>query len=260
MKNYKEQLKNHWKSKDLTFIAAFKKMNNKTGFFNHFTNPVSKLKLYYPEFDGVEILDKRVSFYYTNATELIDGDYYNVELEHTDNPKGKNNPYSLRIKKISGLNQNKVKKLLEKRDIEDSSSTTYFGGYHKTNETFASFESVMFSETGKILMDQGESQKVFVSPSIVLKEGAYYSFSIKKNKGKLPNAIPNTIEKLSLNPYQDYIRLRFERLNNPEANKMIANLMREIGKGMYSSKQRMIFELLQNADDAPVWFAHLATL
>jgi hypothetical protein len=32
---------------------------------------------------------------------------------------------------------------------------------------------------------------------------------------------------------------------------MIANLMREIGKGMYSSKQRMIFELLQNADDAP---------
>ena len=29
---------------------------------------------------------------------------------------------------------------------------------------------------------------------------------------------------------------------------MIAQLMRKIGKGMYSSKQRMIFELLQNAD------------
>lgn len=50
---------------------------------------------------------------------------------------------------------------------------------------------------------------------------------------------------------KEHIRLRFERLNNPEANKIIANLMREIGKGMYSSKQRMIFELLQNADDAP---------
>lgn len=50
---------------------------------------------------------------------------------------------------------------------------------------------------------------------------------------------------------KEHIQLRFERLNNPEANKIIANLMREIGKGMYSSKQRMIFELLQNADDAP---------
>ena len=50
---------------------------------------------------------------------------------------------------------------------------------------------------------------------------------------------------------KEHIRLRFERLNNPEANKIIANLMREIGKGMYSSKQRMIFELLQNADDSP---------
>lgn len=50
---------------------------------------------------------------------------------------------------------------------------------------------------------------------------------------------------------KEHIRLRFERLNNPEANKIIANLMREIGKGMYSSKQRMIFELIQNADDSP---------
>lgn len=109
----------------------------------------------------------------------------------------------------------------------------------------------MFSETGDILMFQGESQKVFVSPNLELKQGSYYQFSFIENEGKLPSAIPNTIEVLENNPYQEYIRLRFERLNNPEANKMIANLMREIGKGMYSSKQRMIFELLQNADDAP---------
>lgn len=38
---------------------------------------------------------------------------------------------------------------------------------------------------------------------------------------------------------------------SPKSNKTIANLMREIGKGMYRSKQRIIFELLQNADDAP---------
>lgn len=50
---------------------------------------------------------------------------------------------------------------------------------------------------------------------------------------------------------KEHIEKRFRRLDNPDSNKMIANLMREIGKGMYSSKQRMIFELLQNADDAP---------
>jgi hypothetical protein len=137
----------------------------------------------------------------------------------------------------------------ENNNISDNPS--YFGCYHKFNEKFASFENVMCCESGDILMSEGESQKVFVSPNLDLTNGVYYSFSIHENVGRLPNAIPNTLQKLQLNPYQDYIRLRFERLDNPEANKMIAKLMREIGKGMYDSKQRMIFELLQNADDAP---------
>jgi len=251
MNNNTERLKNYWKSKDFTFVATYKKVNKNTGFFNYFMNPVSKMKLYYPSFDEVEVLDKRVSFYFHGDKELIDGDFYKVELVHTENPKGKNNPFSLNIKSVSHLNQIKVKKLLEERKKDVSESESYFGNYSKASEKFASFNNVMLSESGEILMSDGESQKVFVSPNIALKEHSYYLFSIRTNEGKLPNAIPNTIKELELNPYQDFIRLRFERLNNPEANKMIANLMREIGKGMYSSKQRMIFELLQNADDAP---------
>ncbi|PKG43720.1 sacsin N-terminal ATP-binding-like domain-containing protein, partial [Psychroflexus sp. MES1-P1E] len=51
---------------------------------------------------------------------------------------------------------------------------------------------------------------------------------------------------------EEHIKQRFERrTKDPDGNKIIANLMLEIGAGMYSSKQRMIFELLQNADDAP---------
>lgn len=61
----------------------------------------------------------------------------------------------------------------------------------------------------------------------------------------------NPPQRISFNPYKEIIRLRYERLDNPEANRMIAHLMREIGRGLYSSKQRMIFELLQNADDTP---------
>jgi hypothetical protein len=251
MKNLVEELKIYWKAEDLIFIATFNKVDNKHGYFINFINPLNKMQLYYPEYDGVEVLDKRISFYYGNNSNLSDGSYYKVELDHTDNPKGKNNPYSLEIKAVSELNQNKIEKLLSKNSQDDATNVKYFGVYSKTSESFACFENVMFSETGEILMSQGESQKVYVSPKLNLNEGSYYKFSFIENEGKLPSAIPNTIEILDNNPYQEYIRLRFERLNNPEANKMIANLMREIGKGMYSSKQRMIFELLQNADDAP---------
>jgi hypothetical protein len=89
--NYTEHLKSYWKSKDLTFIATFKRINKNAGFFNHFTNPVSKMKLYYPDFDGVEVLNKRVSFYYGNNSTLLDGAYYKVELEHTDNEHWQSN-------------------------------------------------------------------------------------------------------------------------------------------------------------------------
>lgn len=50
MINYTEQLKSFWRSKDLTFIAAFKRINKNAGFFNHFTNPVVQKKLISPDF------------------------------------------------------------------------------------------------------------------------------------------------------------------------------------------------------------------
>lgn len=252
MKNYTEQLKKYWLSKDLTFIATLNKINSNQGFFNHFINPASKMRLFYPVFDEIELEDKRVSFFYPNSKKLNHGDYYKVSLAFTDNPNGKNNPYSLGITNVSSLNQEKIKNLLEESITStDHDTVIYFGRYRKVNDTFCAFENVMNSDSGEILMRNGESQQVFVSPKLPLQDNTFYSFSIRENQGKLPNALPNTVEELNINPYEDYIRLRFERLNNPEANKMIANLMREIGKGMYSSKQRMIFELLQNADDAP---------
>jgi len=252
MTNYTEQLKNYWKSRDLAFIATFKRINKNAGFFNHFTNPVSKRKLYYPEFDGVEVLDKRVSFYYGNNSSLLDGAYYKVEIEHTDNPKGKNNPYSLEIKRVSELKQNKIQKLLSKDEESNKyEGITYYGFYVKKNERFASFENVMNADTGEILTNQNESQNVSVTPNKELLEGGFYSFEIRDNKNKLPSAIKSSIEKLNFNPYQQHIDFRFSYLNNPGANKSLAATMTEIGKGMYSSKQRMIFELLQNADDAP---------
>jgi len=187
MKDYTEQLKNYWKSKDLAFIATLHKINENQGFFNHFTNPVSKMKLFYPVFDDVEVDEKRVSFFYGDSKYLKHGDFYKVELAYTEKPYEKNNPYSLRIKKVSSLDQ-----LIVKNHIDGDSDVEFL-------------------------------IKVFGISSLIDKKTA-----------------------------KEHIRQRFERrTKDPDSNKIIANLMREIGKGMYSSKQRVIFELLQNADDAP---------
>lgn len=251
LSNYIEKLKNYWKSSDLTFIATFKKINSNSGFFNHFINPSSKMRLFYPSFDDIEIEDKRVSFFYANGKEIVDGHLYKVKLQHSNNPKGNNNPYSLEIESVTALDQEKIKTFLVSHEDESESQTVFVGRYLRVRENLSVFTDVMFEDSGEILMGDGIRQEVYVSPKITLDENKFYKFSIIKSNGKRPNAILKTISPVENNPYQDYIRLRFERLNNPEANKMIANLMREIGKGMYSSKQRMIFELLQNADDSP---------
>lgn len=251
MKDLTGQLKNYWKSKDLTFIATFRKMDENHGFFLNFIHPLTKKEIYYPDFTGAKFSDKQVSFICFELDKFKDGDYYKVELVARKRSKLTQTPYSLVIKKISVLNQDKIEHLLTSVPKNKYEGLKFYGSYKKENERFACFENVMHEETGEILIDQGESLKVYVSPSIKLSKRKYYSFSIVDEQEKLPKAINDSINILNADPYQEYIRLRFERLNNPEANKMIANLMREIGKGMYSSKQRMIFELLQNADDAP---------
>lgn len=186
MTDYSDQLKKYWRAESLSFIATFKRYKQDEGFFNHFINPLTRKELFYPELDGLLLIDKRMSFYKPNVPDLIDGHYYRVDLKYNKKANRKKNPYSLQITSITDLNQEIVKNHLK-----------------------------------------GSLNKDFLIKDFQIKS------IIERDKAK------------------EHIRLRFERLNNPEANRIIANLLREVGKGMYSSKQRMIFELLQNADDSP---------
>ncbi len=52
------------------------------------------------------------------------------------------------------------------------------------------------------------------------------------------------------NPYRTDVDLTFEKFTSPASNVATAHLLAEVGKNMYSSKDRMFFELIQNADDA----------
>src|SRR5574344_117718 len=52
------------------------------------------------------------------------------------------------------------------------------------------------------------------------------------------------------NPYKALTDNVFKKQTSPSTNTSVANLLEEVGQNMYSSKERMFFELLQNADDS----------
>jgi hypothetical protein len=149
--------------------------------------------------------------------------------------------------------QSPLELYLQKNGVENN---RFFGLLTQTkNDTFV-FTNVISKNEGNLLIDEkGNRESVwlgFRNDSFELEK--YYEFSIFLNENKyLPNVdlFNNPPIKSNINPYEEIVLARYEKMDRPEPNKIIANLLREIGKGMYSSKERMIFELLQNADDAP---------
>jgi len=136
----------------------------------------------------------------------------------------------------------------------------FYGKCITTDKGFLVIGDILSKEEGNLLLrEDGDRLQLFTGRDNTFFEAdKFYEFSIYvpagQSKKELVVVLDLKIEppiEININPYQEIVRLRYERLDNPEANRMIANLMREIGKGLYSSKQRMIFELLQNADDTP---------
>lgn len=140
------------------------------------------------------------------------------------------------------------------------SSNRFYGRCVQSDSGQKMLNDIISKNEGNLLLrDDGDRLSIYISNiDFNFEADRYYEFSIRVfRKGVNRDEIisiemnENPPIKLDINPYKEITRLRYERLDNPEANRMIAHLMREIGKGLYSSKQRMIFELLQNADDTP---------
>ncbi len=72
-----------------------------------------------------------------------------------------------------------------------------------------------------------------------LEQGSPYIFCVSSNRIK-------EVE----NPYKESVSLSFKQHTSPNTNTSVANLLEEVGQNLYTSKKRMFFELLQNADDA----------
>lgn len=115
-------------------------------------------------------------------------------------------------------------------------------------------------QNGKLLIDPiyGYNLRAIVNETnIEVQENKFYRITLKllsKQKRKERNQLFqfSTIDVVETdNPYKADVKLAFQRnTTNPASNQRDARLLDEIGKNMYSSKDRMFFELVQNADDA----------
>jgi ribosomal protein S1 len=117
-------------------------------------------------------------------------------------------------------------------------------------------------ESGKLLIDpvNGKSLIVILDHRLrnFVTEGEFYSISIdlaekeyRQNAGTPYqfHVVSNDIKRVS-NPYLDSVALSFKQHTSPNTNTSVANLLEEVGQNLYTSKKRMFFELLQNADDS----------
>ncbi|MBD5357685.1 MAG: hypothetical protein HDR88_11885 [Bacteroides sp.] len=91
-----------------------------------------------------------------------------------------------------------------------------------------------------------------------LENGKFYRFSltladketrIEQHRLYMCSAEPyNSLE--SRNPYKLLIEQSFRENKSPKSNRESANYLKEIGADMYTGRDRMFYELLQNADDS----------
>lgn len=114
-------------------------------------------------------------------------------------------------------------------------------------------------QRGKLLIDPiyGYNLRALVlNNSIQVHENHFYKITVKLlpkdrriERNQLFQFVATKLEEVE-NPYKNDVCLTFEKLTSPKTNIVAAHLLAEVGKDMYSSKDRMFFELIQNADDA----------
>lgn len=113
---------------------------------------------------------------------------------------------------------------------------------------------------GKLLVDPfyGYNLRAIVMNADNVVAGKYYKIrltnlppqNLRMERNQLFQFQCKIIEEVE-NPYNKDISEAYQRnTTNPTSNRRDAHLLKEIGKNMYSSKERMFFELIQNADDA----------
>lgn len=142
----------------------------------------------------------------------------------------------------------------------------FVGKVIKINDEYFMSDLMVESEIGnqdkgKLLVDPITGLRIiaYVNNRLhnLVIEGRYYtvqlnlSFYDYRRKNGTPYLFsvdtPDIVE--VCNPYERIVSQSFKKQTSPSSNSSLANLLDTVGQGLYSSKRRMFFELLQNADD-----------
>ena len=160
-----------------------------------------------------------------------------------------------RILATMGIFTNKFKGTLVSRLVKNSNKwfiTNVISSDENDKQSF-----------GKLLVDpvRGIYPEVLVENTESLTEDCenrYYEFSLyltddsfRKYLGSpyLFTTDGNLLEEVP-NPYEEFVTVSYKKNDSPSSNVSLAHLLEEVGQNLYSSKKRMFFELLQNADDS----------
>ncbi len=165
------------------------------------------------------------------------------------------------------LNEKPYKESLYKLSLNEllkfiGHDTNIFIGKAKQDGKYTFIENLYSyskSQKGKLLIDPiyGYNLRAIVpNANFNVEEGHFYKIALKlspQNKRIARNQLFQfyaTDFEETPNPYKTDVNLTFEKFTSPAGNVATAHLLEEVGKNMYSSKDRMFFELVQNADDA----------
>lgn len=142
------------------------------------------------------------------------------------------------------------------------SGTEFVGECHKRGP-YVFLENLYSNnpgEEGKILTDKkyGYNLRAIVpGNNSSLVEGRFYKFNLtlvpketRLERNQLFQFRAANITPVVRNPFSDDVLKAFKKNISPYTNITASHLLAEVGKNMYSSKDRMFFELIQNADDA----------
>lgn len=139
-----------------------------------------------------------------------------------------------------------------------------FVGQAKQSGNFAFIENLYScdeNQKGKLLVDPvfGYNLKALAINQFEnqITDGEYYKVKLsglvdKKKRLERNQLFQFTAEIINKtdNPYKKDVDLAFKKLTSPAGNVAIAHLLKEVVGNMLAAKDRMFFELVQNADDA----------
>lgn len=171
-----------------------------------------------------------------------------------------------------GISESKYSDDLYEKSLEDLlltmgiNTNKFVGKVIVTKDGYFMQDLMVVSEigkpdNGKLLVDPitGLRIRVYINNRLhnLVMEGKYYTVSLnlsyydyrKKNGTPYLFSVDTPdIEEVD-NPYERIVSQSFKKQTSPSSNSSLANLLDTVGQGLYSSKRRMFFELLQNADD-----------